>query len=338
MTMPKTSYLRTHYLMLMAVLMSTLLVRATKWEALPSLPEGSGNFVCGTVKGDLILLGGIGWRDDIKQWRDTIWRFDATATKWTVAGKLPSPVAYAAFGQTQEGIYFAGGSDGQKMHNTLHFLNHALELQPVANFAPPLCYSGSAIAEGQLFVVSGGADPNDLKTLTNLFYAVNLRTGKTTLLPEYPGGRLLVPGAATVGRSFYVFGGATWDATDIRAINTDSAFAYSLEEKQWKAVKSYPMPVRGLASCVLADRYILLGGGYGETFTDFAVLYDTETDSYLKTQPLPSKAMANFIVAGNFIYWVGGEHAMRQRSDAVHRIHWRTLLREAKAMKSNPTN
>lgn len=338
MRTPTTSYLRIHYLILMAVSMSTLLVRAAKWEAVPALPEGMGNFVCGAMQGDLILLGGISWKDDVKQWRDTIWRFDATTAKWTVAGKLPSPVAYAAFGQTQEGICFAGGSDGQRMRDTLHLLNHELELQPVAKFTPPLCYSGSAIAEDQLFVVSGGTDPNDLKTLTKLFYAVNLRTGKTTLLPEYPGGRLLVPGAATVGRNFYVFGGAAWDAANNRAVNTDSAFVYSLAERQWKTIKPCPFPVRGLASCVLADRYILLGGGYAEAFTDFAVLYDTETNSYLKTQPLPSKAMANLIVAGDFIYWVGGEHAMRQRSDAVYRIQWRTLLREAKAMNPNPAN
>ncbi|MCW5551919.1 MAG: hypothetical protein KIS67_07095 [Verrucomicrobiae bacterium] len=318
--------------------MSTLLVRAVEWEALPSLPEGSGNFVCGTLKGDLVLLGGIGWKDDVKQWRDTIWRFDTATTQWSVACRLPWPVAYAAFGETREGVYFAGGSDGQKMHNTLHLFNHELELRPVARFTAPLCYSGAAIANGELLVVGGGTDPNDLKTLTNLFYAVNLRDGKTTLLPEYPGGKLLVPGAAVVGQRFYTFGGAAWDSTNSRALNTDSAFAYSLAQKRWQAIKPYPFPVRGLASCVLADRYILLGGGYANAFTDLAVLYDTETNTYLKTQPLPTKAMANFIKASDFVYWVGGEHAMRQRSDAVYRIRWKTLLHEAQRLGRGYSN
>lgn len=321
-----------------AMLMSTLLVRAVEWEVLPSLPEGSGNFVCGTLRGDLVLLGGIGWQDDVKQWRDTIWQFDTTTTQWREAGRLPWPVAYAAFGETREGVYFAGGSDGQKMHGTLHFFNQEFELQPVARITAPLCYSGFAIADRKLLVVGGGTDPNDLKTLTNLCYTVNLRDGKTTLLPEYPGGKLLVPGAAAVGEGFYVFGGAAWDAANNRAINTDSAFAYSPGKKKWKAIKSCPFPVRGLASCVLADRYILLGGGYADAFTDFAVLYDTETDSYLDTRPLPSKAMANFIKAGDFIYWVGGEHAMRQRSDAVYRIRWKTLLNQAQTLGRGYSN
>jgi hypothetical protein len=311
------------------ICMSNLSVRAAEWEALPSLPEGSGNFVCGTIRDDLVLLGGIGWQDGAKQWRGAIWRFNPTTKEWSTAGILPRPVAYAAFGETQAGLYFAGGSDGQTTHDTLQFLNGNLELQTVARFPHPLCYSGHAIGDGRLFVVSGGTDANDLKTLTNLCYTIDLRTGKTASLPEYPGGNLLLPAAAMTGRRVYVFGGASWDAAGNRAVNVDSAFACSLEDNAWKAIKPYPFPVRGLASCVLDERYILLGGGYGEAFTDFAGLYDTERDSYLKTQPLPSKAMANFIKAGDFIYWVGGEHAMRQRSDAVYRVPWKALLREA---------
>jgi len=309
--------------------MSALLMRATEWECLPSLPEGSGNFVYGSVDNDLILLGGIGWKNEVKSWRSGIWRFDAASTNWVKVGKLPWSIAYAAFGETRQGIYFAGGSDGKTTHDTVQFFNHKLQVRQLGRFAMPLCYSGSGIAEGKLFVVCGGADANDLNSLTNLFYAVDLASGKATLLPKYPGGKLLVSGAAATGRQFYVFGGATWDATNSRAVNTAAAFKYSLVEKQWHTIKPYPFPIRGLASCLLTERYLLLGGGYGEAFTDFAVLYDTETDSYLTVEPLPYRAMASFIKAGDFIYWLGGEHAMRRRSDAVYRIPWRTLLREA---------
>lgn len=302
------------------------LVGAAGWERMPSLPEGSGNFVCGTVQGDLVLVGGITWKNDIKQWRNTIWRFDSHAAKWTQSGTLPGPIAYAAFGQASEGIYFSGGSDGQGTCDTLRLLDAKFEVRTVARFPCPLCYSGHALGRGRLFVIGGGTDANDLNTLTNLAYSLDVRTGETNFLPAYPGGSLLLPAAAMAGTRVCVFGGAAWDAGNNHAVNTDAAFAWSIGAKEWKGIKPYPFPVRGLAACPLDDRHILLGGGYGQAFTDFAAIYDTKRDQYRETRRLPVPATADFIKAGEFIYWVGGEHAMRQRSDAVHRIRWKDLL------------
>src|SRR4051812_42514742 len=99
------------------IFMTTLLTRAVNWEPLPSLPEGAGNFISGTDGNDLILAGGVSWKNDVKQWRGTILRFDATGKKWSEVGKLPNPLAYASFGQTKKGIYFLGGSDGKTTPN-----------------------------------------------------------------------------------------------------------------------------------------------------------------------------------------------------------------------------
>src|SRR4051812_41415378 len=100
--------------------------KAASWEAMPKLPMGIGNSVCGIVDGDLVMAGGIMWTNDTKIWLDGIWRFNARQKVWSEAGKLPHPIAYASCGQTAEGIYFAGGADGKKCLPQSGFLNHGL--------------------------------------------------------------------------------------------------------------------------------------------------------------------------------------------------------------------
>ena len=84
--------------------------------------------------------------------------------------------------------------------------------------------------------------------------------------------------------------------------------------------------MRGLNSCVLDERHIFLAGGYKEDFTDEAFIYDTETDSYFKTAPLPYRGMVSLIKNGDNLYCLGGEDKMRHRSDLAYRIPWKALL------------
>src|SRR5712672_3018291 len=81
------------------------------WQALPPAPGGLGNFAGGTFGADLIVAGGITWRGEGKVWLDEIWRFDTKKHAWRESGKLPHPVAYAAWGQTGEGMILVGGGD-----------------------------------------------------------------------------------------------------------------------------------------------------------------------------------------------------------------------------------
>lgn len=299
---------------------------AVEWQRTTPLPEGIGGFVYGAIGNDLLVAGGISWRGDAKIYRDSIFRFDFRAAQWRKIGSLSVPVAYAASGQAPKGIYFAGGTGGRTTHDIFGFLNSELRLRVIAHLPQPLSLSAHAIGRNKLFIIAGGTDASDLKTITNLAYSLDLKTGKSARVPPYPGGSLFLPAAAVVGGQVYVFGGGAWDAVNNRAINTSSAFTYSIKAGQWKPIKPYPFPVRGLAACPLDNQHILLGGGYGEGFTNFAAIYDKNRDEYIETVHVPVPAMATFIKAGDFIYWVGGEHAMRQRSDAVHRIRRKDLL------------
>ncbi|MDB6028667.1 MAG: galactose oxidase [Verrucomicrobiales bacterium] len=287
---------------------------------------GMGNFVAGTDGDDIVLAGGISWKNDTKLWLDQTWRFDAKKATWTEGAKLPHPMAYAAFAQLKDQIYFSGGSDGKVTTNDFCQLSTKLDLKKIAKIEKPLVYSATAIAGSKQFIIAGGGDAVDLKTLTNIVYSIDLASGKTEALPDFPGGNLIVPTAAAIGGQLYVFTGGYID-TNAQAVNVNSAFAYNINNRTWKKINPYPLAVRGLASCALDDRYILLGGGYTNGFSDVSYLYDTKTDAYLKNRPLPYPAMATFLKTGDNLYWLGGEDKMRHRSELVYVTKWRELLK-----------
>ena len=307
--------------------MTTLTTEAA-WEQLPSLPVPSGNFVCGTVGNDIVIAGGITWKNDTKIWLDDIRRFDTKKKIWSNVGKLPQPLAYAAVGQTAKEIYFSGGSDGKMTSSDFCSLDSNLMFQKRGNVSSPRVYAATAISGSKLFVIAGGGDVVDLKTLTNTFYSVDLATGKTEALLDFPGGNFIVPTATAIDGKIFVFTGATFDAEKSQANNSDAAFVYSIPEAKWSALKSFPYTVRGLTSCVLDERHIFLAGGYRQDFTDEAFVYDTKKDSYSKTTSLPYRGMVSLIKVGDHVYCFGGEDKMRHRSDLVYRIAWKELLKK----------
>jgi N-acetylneuraminic acid mutarotase len=303
------------------------------WEQMPSISIPSGNFACGTFGIDLVIAGGVTWKDGNKIWLDQIRRFDTKKKIWNDIGKLPHPIAYPAYAPTADGIFFAGGGDSKKTFPEIALLNHEFQFKNIGTVLHPLVLSGSSLVDGKLYVAAGAADAADLKTATNFFYSIELKTGQVENLPVFPGGNLIIPCAAGLNGKIYCFTGASFDAANSQAINSNSAFVYAVAEKKWSAIQRFPYSVHGLASCVLDDRHILLGGGYKQEFTDEAFIYDTKTDRYFKTKPLPYRAMAHFIKAGDDLYWLGGEDAMRHRSALVYRTSWRDLLRETLAEK-----
>ena len=308
--------------------MITFATNAGSWEKLPSLPFGIGNCPCGLFGGDLIIAGGIAWQNDTKIWLDKIWRFDTKKNAWSEAGQLPHPLAYPAYGQTAQRIYVAGGGDGKSNLPASGLLDHRLHFQKLGEVPQPLIYSGSALTAGKLYIISGATDAVDLNTATNLFYSVHLKTGRVEKLADFPGGKLFVPAAAALGGRIYVFAGASYDSKSDQAVNLDSTFVYSIADAKWNNIKPFPFPVRGLASCVLDDRHILLAGGYKQDFSDEAFVYDTKTDSYIQTTPLPYRAMVGLVKAGSEIYCIGGEDRMRHRSDLFYRITGKALLKQ----------
>ena len=305
---------------------------SAEWQPLPPLPESNGGFIAGAIGDDVVILGGTNWRNETKHWLDKIWVYRSGEHRWRPAGTLPSAMAYAAVCQNNDGIFFVGGSDGQRTHHQLYRLDARFQLQSRAAISQRVVYAGAAVAGAAMYVLGGATDASDLKTLSDEFFTLDLADGKSKALPAFPGGRVTLPVLVAMGDRIFVFTGAFFDPAKDEVLNVDRAYVYSIPRATWKPVKSFPFPVRGLAGVALDDRHIFLGGGYKSDqlgFTDEAFLYDTRTDTYHKTTPLPYRAMASPVKSGENLYWLGGEDQKRHRTDQFYKIAWRDLISAA---------
>lgn len=306
---------------------------AAEWERLAPLPEPNGGFICGSVAGRLIIAGGTNWRDGTKHWLDAVWTYDPQQNQWRTAGRLSTPLAYAAIGQDARDLWFWSGSTGKETQRALSRFDEKFSAKTVATLDRGLVYTGNAVSNGSLYVVGGSDDQSKFENVTNTFLAIDLQSGKSRRLADYPEVAVGTATAAACGGRIFVFGGARWEASTKSVVNFATAHAYSIAENGWKALPPLPAPIRGLTAITLNERYIYLAGGYTTDeagFTADAHLLDVERGEYLPAKKLPYGAMVGLVILGDDLYCLGGEDVQKHRTDAVYRIAWKELLPAAK--------
>ena len=304
-------------------------VQAAGWEKRAPLPEPAGGFAAGAIQGRIVTLGGVTWRGDTKVWLDRIWSYDPAANTWTDQGRFEAPLGYPVIGYDRDAFWIAGGSSGPASHRALWRIDASRRPRRVAELDRPFVIAAGARLGESLYVVGGTDDQAQTDHLTNAAYAIDLRSGRTTRLPDYPEAGLITGTAAAARGMVCVFGGARWDAAAKGVVNHATAHAYLPREQRWQALPPLPYPVRGLAAVALDDRFILVAGGYRTAeigFVTDALRFDAQTKTYAPAPPLPYAAMVTLVADGEWVYCLGGEDRMRHRTDAVYRIRKAELL------------
>lgn len=296
------------------------------WQALPSLPVSNGGFAAGILNGQLVTIGGTTWSNGVKHWLGEVRYFSIETRQWHQASPLSAPVAYAAYGSNDRGLYWLGGSDGENTSDVLWHATSASSIQLVAHTGRPVAYAGAAVDDEALYVVAGAQNASDLSTLNGQFLRVDLESGQVETLPDYPAGGVMLPAVVRCGDQIFVFGGASYDPVGRRVVNSADAYAYSIKQKTWRKLAPLPHARRGIVACRLDDETILLGGGYGsiadqseEGFASDAMLYRVREDRYVPAADLPYAAMGQaFLNDQGMLYILGGEDRPGQRSSAFY--------------------
>jgi N-acetylneuraminic acid mutarotase len=302
---------------------------AADWERIAPLPEPNGGFVCGSVGGEIVTLGGTNWRDGTKHWLRRIHAYNPATNQWREIGMLDQPLAYAATGQDAETLWFAGGSSGTATHRSVRKIGADFAVKNAHTLDAGAVLAGGALIGTTLYVLGGTDDMNQLDRVSRAFLAVNLHTGKTTRLGDYPGPAFMTGAFAACGDRLFAFGGAHWDAAADAVANLSSAHVFSTVTQRWEELPPLPHVIRGITATALDDQHLLLAGGYKndeEEFTDAAFIFDVKTLRYIPTKPLPYKAMVSLVKSGEWLYCLGGEDRKKQRTDAAFRIRWKELL------------
>jgi N-acetylneuraminic acid mutarotase len=324
-------------LWLTTLLASALLAGASGaagWERLAVLPEPNGGAVAGVVGDQIILAGGTNWKDDTKRWLDCIHAYDPKTGAWREVGRLDAPLAYAAVGEYAGALWFAGGSSGGRSQPAVWKMDRHLSVKRAFTLDRGFALAGSGVIGSSLHVLGGTEDMNDLSRATNGFFAIDLRHGRVTRLPDYPEPAFITGAAAACGNRFFAFGGARWDAAANSVANLSSAHAFDPAAGRWETLAPLPYAVRGLTALPLDGDRIFLAGGYRsdlEEFTAGAFIFDIRSGKYTPAPPLPYRAMVHLVRLGDWVYCLGGEDQKKHRTDAGWRIRAKDLLGTATA-------
>ncbi|MGH8018402.1 MAG: Kelch repeat-containing protein [Opitutaceae bacterium] len=301
-----------------------------EWARVADLPEANGGFVCAAVDGEIVVAGGTNWQADVKLWLDGIWAYNPSRDAWRTFERLESPVAYAAGGNDAGAQCFAGGTSGKYTHRWLWRWELGPSVKRVAAIDAGLVHASGVLVSDKLYTIGGTDDQARLDHSTNAFRAIDLRTGQSERLADYPETGFIVGAAAACGDRIFVFGGARWDATNQQVMNLATANVYTLSTGRWSSLKPLSSSNRGISALALDETHILLAGGFkgdAEGFSSEVCVFEVKGGNYRATRPLPYEAMGMGLVkAGEWLYCMGGEDRRRHRTAVVYRIRWKDLL------------
>lgn len=299
-------------------------VSAAPWQKLAPLPESNGGLMGGDVQGAIVVLGGTNWEGGQKNWLKVVHRLDPKTLRWSTLEPLRQPVAYALSGTADGALIVAGGSTGRAIFPGLVRVEKGrVSVRDTFGISVPAVLAAGGIIGDEMVFAGGTDDAANIKGLRRDAFAWNFRTGAQRALPPFPGPGFGIAASAVAGGELLVFGGAAWKDDTQTVVNLAEAHAYSVRSNRWRRLSSFPYPVRGHAAVALDEKHLYIAGGYGGEageFLDRAFIYSIAEDRYTPAPPLPYRAGVALVMSGGFVYCIGGEDAMKQRTAAVYRI------------------
>lgn len=190
-----------------------------RWQPLAALPNALGvaGAFAGVSAGSLLVAGGanfpkgLPWEVGQKTWHDAVYRLDAPDGRWSIAGKLPRPLAYGVSITTPQGLICVGGSDATRHYPGVFRLfsdERGVRVEPLPTLPAPLANAAGALVGETILVCGGSTEPGERSASDQLF-ALDLNrvsTGWRALKPLPASPRFLAV-AATHEGDLFLFGG-----------------------------------------------------------------------------------------------------------------------------------
>ncbi len=244
-------------------------------EALPSHNVVGGQGVAaafsGRTDGKITIAGGCNFpetaeaADAVKKYYDTVWYLDKEGW-FTRTFSLPSPVAYGASVNLDNGILCIGGTDGTKSFDNVYLLtDKAVKPQSAL---PVGIDNGAAATDGKAIYVVGGQ--TDGEPQMSVFRLNAELTGEWEDIATLPGQPRLQPTAVVqtngLDVSLYVFGGFD-PATGLIA---EDVLELNLNTMLWSAHKGNQATV-GMTATTSGYSHVLFFGGVNKDIFEKAV-------------------------------------------------------------------
>ncbi|MGE4067775.1 MAG: galactose oxidase [Vicinamibacterales bacterium] len=245
------------------------------WRQLPPLPDpcGFASPFVGVSGGVLLVAGGANfpgeplWDGGAKAWHDRIFALEPGASRWTVAGTLPAPLAYGLSVSVAGGVLCAGGSDGGS-HSDAVFVMEWRDGRVICRDLPrlpsPVAMVAGVVAGDVVYLAGGLASPGSVEALTT-FLAFDIRQPADGWrpLPPWPGPGRFQAVAAADGPAVYLLSGLRHEPRAAGGL-AYLADAYRFDPGGgWRRLPDLPYPAAAAATPapVGADGTLVVIGG-----------------------------------------------------------------------------
>ncbi len=262
--------------------------------------------------------------------------------QWIKIGNMPEPVAYAAFGESPDGLIVAGGANASGHLDKVWLIhkNDGTVSNCEVTALPPLpttvAYAACVTRNNRLYVIGGQEKPESATALDTVYMLdMTAKPDKREWkkMPAIPGGGRILSTAAHSGSYLYLIGGCSLapDAQGKPARTyLDGMLAFDETKGEWTDKKLAPVPAVIAASPSPApareNKILHLGGdarGNGNTDampqqSSQIYSYDILENTWEKAGNWPvGIATAPVVVMGKDIITVSGETAPGIRTPAV---------------------
>jgi len=288
------------------------------WRSGPDLPSARDHLGCGTVDGLFVVAGGAYWQNEKKHYSADTIAFSPRTGKWIRLPFLPVAGAYGASAVINDQLIIAGGANESGTLSSCVRLargNGSFRWERLPDPPSPLFGAKGAVIGNAFYVVGGapGMDEPGIRAARPSLLRLRDCVWEECPMPEGFAPRVGAA-VASCGGKLFVFGGY-----GVRPDGTLGNFgdAWRFDGARWTRLSDMPVPARWTTALALDSRHIGLFGGYGGGFLDKVFVYDTQTDTYSPSAPLPLPvATLAGGVANGTVYLAGGEDLQRHRSAA----------------------
>ena len=273
------------------------LIYSQQWDTLASIPESLTFPVVGVLDGKIHVMGGGGSGGATS----AHYAYDPLTDSWE--SKAPVPyLAQQPAGTVVNGKihYFGGGYPNSGSPVDDHHIYDPVSntWNEAASLTAPRAIHYAASIDTTLYSLAG-------QGMTNLCQSYSSSTNSWTTLNNLPDNSFWYGAHVTSEGKIYRFCGGGFMAP------TNKAHKYDPATDSWTSLPNMPNAIHALAGVAIGNQIFLSGGYFEFVEHDDVWIFDTETETYTASVPLPvGRDYHNMVALDSCIYSIGGNNAI----------------------------
>ena len=269
------------------------------WKQLASLPEAYNGGEAVSLNNEIYFVAG---RTKTSK-SASFYKFNPKTNKWIKLADIPNPATNLALAAINGKIYAIGGDQFQDANRVYDPQANAWELlEPMPTARQHI---DCGVFDNTIFITGG---LTSWKVISKKHEVYNITTNTWSEKAAIPSLRNC-PAVVTKDSLIYVIGGGGSKASVWE--KTASIECYNAKSNTWERKGDLPYKLYKPAAILVNNKLMVLGGsttiGKNTVTLDKVLIYNSKSDEWIETTPLPSKNIFFGCTSiGNKIYVIGG--------------------------------